>query len=209
MDSAGGTPFEPETPQRRRSGWTIPGLVIGLGVIAVCLMVPQIEENRAVLYDVERLRGEYRRIEMQISINDEFLAKVAVDPTLMSRLAQRQLRLLPGGTDELQLSGIDAEARSPFQLVTVPPAPEMPPYKPFGGDLLGPFREPRTRLYLMGAALFVMGAALILDGPVKRVKKPAPKVPESPSEHDSNMPSPPPAPAATPAGHPVVASAAA
>lgn len=195
-------PPSPPPADRRRAGWTLPALIIGLGTIALCLLVPQMEENRRIARDLDQLRVERERIEEQIRVNDTFLAKVSVDPTLITRLAQRQLRLTPPGTDTLDISGLPPEARSPFQLVTVPPPPAMIPHTPVGGTLLAPLRDGRTRLYLMAAALFVVAAALILDGPKKSGSAPE-SAPESVADNDAEAPAPaaPVAPRLEPATH--------
>lgn len=148
----------------------MPALVVGWAVIGVCLVLPQVEANRRVRYDLDRLRAEQARIEDQIKVNDEFLAKVSVDPTLMARLAQRQLRLVPGGMEPLELSGMSGESRNPFQLVTVPPVPAQAPYQPFGGEWLAPVMDDRKRLYLLAGSFLLVAMGLILDGGRRRVE---------------------------------------
>lgn len=148
-------------------------LVLGFSVIAVCLLLPQVEGNRQVRAELDQLRAQQARLDEQVRVNEVFLAKVATDPTLITRLAQRQLRLTPEGTGTLELSGLEGDARSPFQLVSVPPvsgdvaAAGRVGGKVWGG-LLDVVRDGRSRLYVMAGAFFLVALGLILDGPVKK-----------------------------------------
>lgn len=150
----------------------MPALVVGFGVVGACLLVPQVEQNRQVKWELDQLKAEQARVDEQIRVNDEFIKQVRVDPTLMSRLAQRQLRLMPEGTQVLEVKGVSGfDSRSPFQLTSVPaPQPVAAP-SPVGGALLEPVRNGKVRLYLMGGALMLVAAGLVLDGPAKNSAK--------------------------------------
>src|SRR4051812_4130370 len=73
-------------------GWTIPLLCIGISLIACCLLIPAADENRRLVYEREKLKADIEQIHKQIEVNDEFLKRVADDPTLSERLAQRQMK---------------------------------------------------------------------------------------------------------------------
>lgn len=167
-----GNQVQTEVP-RRRGGWTLGALTLGLAVVAVCLLVPQIEENRGLRAELTELQAQQARLDEQVRVNDVFLEKVVSDPTLITRLAQRQLRLTPEGTDTLDLPGLGGgaggyDARSPFQLVSVPPPDIRPPLPaPLGGALMDWARDGRTRLYVLAGAFFLVALGLILDGPIK------------------------------------------
>src|SRR3954449_5992481 len=105
-------------------GWTIPLLCIGISLIACCLLIPAADENRRLVYEREKLKADIEQIHKQIEVNDEFLKRVADDPTLSERLAQRQMKMVRQGTSILELHG-QAKTRdmSPFELVTLPPPP--------------------------------------------------------------------------------------
>jgi hypothetical protein len=200
----------------------IVSLAVSLGVIGVCSVVPQIEENASLNRELEVLRTEHTRIESQIKTNDAFVAKLeqqsipgltrnlassgggvtggtgpalgaggtggaggaggagvagGADPTLLARLAQRQLRLSPEGTATLEIKGVPVtalEGRSPFQIVSIPRPAESPQSQvsPLGKweHVVGFLRNPRTRLYVMATAFFVVAASLILDGGPKQTE---------------------------------------
>jgi hypothetical protein len=154
----------------RKFGWTLPALVLGLGVVAFCLMLPQIDENRRTFHDLAQLRMEHARLAEQMRVNTLFLQRVESDPTLTARLAQRQLRVGPGGDEvgTLEIAGMRPEPRSPFQLVATARPADSGEYRVLGGALLDPLRNDRTRLYVMAGALLLVAAALILDGPWRR-----------------------------------------
>lgn len=158
-------------PAPKSGGWTVALLCAGIAVIACCVIIPQADSNRRLAYERERLKVDVDSIRKQVATNDEFLARVADDPNLAERLAQRQMKIIREGTRVLELkkSG-KASARggaaipddvSPFHLVALAPPPPMPPYEPRGGRLATLCYNPSRRLYLMGAGLFMMAVGLV------------------------------------------------
>jgi hypothetical protein len=169
--------FEPPVEQRafpkvelasrvlpsRSSTFTIPLLCAGVAILACCLIIPAADENRQLVYERESLKADLAQIEKQVAVNDAFLKKLASDPGLSERLAQRQMKMVREGTSVLELKGPkSASDMSPFLLVSVPPPAPMPPYRPVGGVLAGFCRNPKTQLYLTGAALLMMAVGLVL-----------------------------------------------
>ena len=155
------------------SAWTIPLLCAGVAVIACCFIIPAADENRRLVYERERLKIDLEHIERQIAVNGEFLKHVADDPTLLERLAQRQMKMVREGTSVLELRDRAVQASqtqsqqsqqniSPFPLLTVAPPDPLPPYKPLGGHFANLCREPRSRLALMGSALMLIASGLVL-----------------------------------------------
>ena len=143
--------------------FTIPLLCLGLGIIACCVLIPAADENRRLAYEREKLKADLEQITRQIDVNGEFLKRVADDPTLAERLAQRQMKMVREGTSVLELKGNYAgRDMSPFELVTLPPPPELAPYQPMGGKLSSVCRNPRSQLYLMGGGLLLVAAGLVL-----------------------------------------------
>ncbi len=143
--------------------FTIPLLCLGIGLIACCLLIPAADENRRSVYERQKLQADLDQITHQIAVNDEFLKRVADDPTLSERLAQRQMKMVREGTSVLEMKGqTNTREMSPFELVTLPPPPELPPYRPMGGQLSTICRNPRTQLFLMGGALLLVAAGLVL-----------------------------------------------
>ncbi|MCS7033455.1 MAG: hypothetical protein NZ561_05600, partial [Phycisphaerae bacterium] len=67
------------------SAWTIPLLCLGLGIIAMALVIPAADENRRLIYEREKLAAELAHVQKQIAINDEFLARLSSDPGLAER----------------------------------------------------------------------------------------------------------------------------
>jgi hypothetical protein len=73
------------------------------------------------------------------------------------------------GTSVLELKGNYAgRDMSPFELVTLPPPPELPPYRPMGGELSNLCRNPRSQLYLMGAGLLLVAGGLVMGSSATR-----------------------------------------
>src|SRR4051812_17754238 len=101
---------------------TIPLLCLGIGLIACCILIPAADENRRLVYERQRLQNDLDQITRQIETNDEFLKRIADDPGLAERLAQRQMKMVRQGTSVLELKGASNEKdMSPFELVTLPP----------------------------------------------------------------------------------------
>lgn len=142
-------------------GWTIPLLCLGIAIIAFCLIIPQADANRRLVYERASLRADLESIQTQVTMNDEFLRRLAGDATLAERLALRQLNLQRAGTKTLSVTMRDGGS-SPFDLVKVTPPAAMPPYEPVGGKLAAICRDTRSRLYLMGTGLFILAAGLVL-----------------------------------------------
>jgi hypothetical protein len=144
--------------------WTIPMLCLGIAIIACCILIPQADYNRRLVYEREKLRRDAEAITEQVKVNDEFLHKLADDASLAERLAQRQMKIVRQGTRVLDLKsrGYEEAEMSPFQLVTVPPPEPLPPFQPRGGALTQACLNPHTRLYLIGGALILMASGLVL-----------------------------------------------
>jgi len=145
--------------------WTLPLLAIGLGLIACCVLIPQADVNRRMVYERQNLQLDADQIAKQVKLNEDFLHQLQTDPQLAERLAQRQMRVVRQGERELVLNlHPDAPTESPFLLVHLPAPPPLPPYEPVGGTLGQICRDPHAKLYLMGAALFLVAMGLILGG---------------------------------------------
>jgi len=142
-------------------GWTLPLLCAGIALIACCLLIPQADANRHLAYDRLQLQSELQTIESQVKVNAEFLKRVADDPTLAQRLAERQMKVVPEGAHVLELSG-EQPGMSPFQLVNVVPPAPLPPYKPLGGTLAKICYGVHSRLYLIGISLGMIATGLVL-----------------------------------------------
>jgi hypothetical protein len=142
--------------------WTIPILCIGLALLACAVIIPQVEENRRLVWEREKLQRDLAQLDKQAEINQEFLDKLGRDPALAERLAQRQMKMIRSGTNVLEIKGEEQkEEMSPFQLVTVPPPGALEAYKPVGG-LAAIFLERRVATYVMGAAFLMIAAGLVL-----------------------------------------------
>ena len=144
--------------------FTIPLICIGIGLIAMCLLIPAADENRRVAYERDRLKADLEQLQKQVATNDAFLKRVGDDAGLAERLARRQLKMVPEGTAVMDLKSAPAQAEmSPFLLVTVPPPAPMPAYRPVGGFLADACRHPKTQLYLIGASLLMIASGLVLS----------------------------------------------
>jgi hypothetical protein len=154
-----------DSPPHRGSGgaWTIPLLCAGLALIACCLLIPAADENRRLAHEKLQLERDLQQLELQLSVNEEFLDRLADDPTLLERLAQRQMKLVREGISVLDVPGTEGdEEMSPYMLVTIPPPKPLPPYAPVGGKLAELCRHPKSQLYLTGLGLILVAAGLVL-----------------------------------------------
>jgi len=195
VDYASPVPAEPLVlvdelgPAPRGGGWTFALLCAGVALIACTVLIPQADANRRLAYEREKLKLDLESVRKQVATNDDFLKRVADDPNLAERLAQRQMKIIRQGTRVLELkhqnrqttglmaasgggssggatttanaAGFTADEMSPFHLVHVAPPPPLPPYQPVGGLLAGLCYNPHTRLYLTGIGLFLMAGGLV------------------------------------------------
>lgn len=164
-------------PGRWSGAWSLPLLVLGLAIIAACVLAPQADANRRLIYEREKLQLDLLQIQQQVAMNRQFLGKMETDPQLEQRLALRQMRVVRQGERVLDIKTDDAVAdatpevapdaaqMSPFSIVNVPAPVPLPAYQPWGGGLLRAFIQPRSQLYLLGAALFMVAAGLVLGEP--------------------------------------------
>jgi hypothetical protein len=155
-------PQEPALPRRGGGILTIPLLCVGIAIIACVTLLPLADENHQLSWEREKLRADLTQLKEQGRVNTEFLQRVADDPTLAERLAQRQMKYIREGSSILKLRGSGKEEMSPFHLVSVPPPPPLPAYEPVGGALATLVRQPRAQLYLCGLALMLIAAGLVL-----------------------------------------------
>jgi hypothetical protein len=164
----------------RGQGWTLILLCLGLFVSSACVLLPQVDANRRMVYDREKLRLDLQQIQKQVAVNREFLNKVESDPQLSERLALRQMRVVRPGERVLDFKNEEPDApgaptagsaeseaaqMSPFMIVNVPPPPPLPEYQPVGGFLGQIVLDPHFQLYLLGGALFCVAAGLVLGDP--------------------------------------------
>ena len=165
---------ERQTPQHETPAgggfFTIPFMCLGIGLIAMCLLIPAADENRHLAYERERLQLDLDQLKKQEATNAAFLNRIASDATLSERLARRQMKMVREGTSVLETkTAVGKEELSPFLLVTLPPPAEMPEYQPVGGVLADVCRNPKSQLYLTGAGLLMIACGLVLGSstPVK------------------------------------------
>ncbi|MGA2585366.1 MAG: hypothetical protein ABSG31_19020 [Tepidisphaeraceae bacterium] len=161
-------------PASRGDGWTLAALCIGLSLVSACVLIPQADANRQLLYQREKLLGDLQQIQQQSAVNEQFLQKIESDPQLAERLAQRQLKMVRQGETVLDVQPPDnSQQMSPYMMLSVPPAPAIEPYQPLGGFLADFCREARIQSWVLGAGLLLIAMGVICgDG-----KKPTPAAP--------------------------------
>lgn len=158
--------IDPAPAPRRPAGgglFTIPLMCLGIGLVACCVLIPAAEENHRLIYEREKLQRDLNQISHQIDVNDEFLKRIADDPSLSERLAQRQMKMVREGTSVLDLKGDNTNKEmSPYGLLTLPPPTPLPPYQPAGGILTTICCNPHGQLYMTGLALLLIAAGLVM-----------------------------------------------
>jgi len=168
---------EDEEPAERhrgaeRGGWTFAVLCMGLGILGACILIPQADANRRLVYEREKLRLDLTQVQRQIAVNSQFLDEMERDPQLTERLAQREMHAVKEGENVVNTSGNSvgasatarAERMSPFGIVNVPPPPALAPYQPVGGLFAGLCRDPKSHLYVLGAGMLLVAGGLTLGG---------------------------------------------
>jgi hypothetical protein len=150
-----------ENVEPPRHGWTLVVLCLGLATLGACVLMPAIDANRQLRYEHEKLTADKDQVDRQIAVNDEFLKKMADDPQLVERLAQRQMRVIREGTAVLPLSSDDDKLMSPFTLVDVPPPAPIAAYQPSGGILADWCLDSKRQMVLIAAGLFLVAVGLV------------------------------------------------
>ena len=160
---------QPAAPviSRPRSGgwWTIPLLSIGICLIACPMIIGQVEENRQLAWQRNKMQVYMDHFQQQLDLNQQFVDRLEKDPNLAERLAQRQMKMVRPGAAVLELNdGKSSEDTSPFRLVNIPPPPVLKPYQPAHGVLSILFGNARVRLYTYGLGAFLIAVGLIMGG---------------------------------------------
>ncbi len=156
-----------DDPKNRslNSLWSLPLLCLGLGIIAVCVLVPAAEANKRLTADRDKLKGDLTYVESQVSANQEFLSIAGSDPEIAERLAQRQLKQIRQGTTVLELKGVHQKVEaSPFEMISVPPPAPVAVYRAPDGILGEICGDTRRQLYTVGLGMFMVATALVLSG---------------------------------------------
>jgi hypothetical protein len=144
-------------------GWTLMMISAGIGLLACCILIPQTDENRRLAYNCLRLKADLEHLEKQAVANDEFIRRIVSDPTLSERLAQRQMQFVRKGSGVLDLNEPDNSlSKSPFSLLAIDAPAEVPKFRTPDSRLADLCRNPKSRLYLVGAGLMLLALGLVL-----------------------------------------------
>ena len=164
--------MEDQNTRSFNSVWSLPLLCLGLGLIAVCVLVPAAEANKRLTADRDKLKRDLAYTESQLSANQEFLSMAGNDPEIAERLAQRQMRQIRQGTSVLELKGISQNTvASPFQMISVPRPPEVIEYRPVTGLLADICGSTHRQLYAVGFGMFMVATSLVLGASGDRAKE--------------------------------------
>jgi hypothetical protein len=166
-----------ESGESRWGVWTLAMLCVGLGMIAACILVPEADASRRLVYDRDKLQLDLNQVREQVAANSDFLNKLESDPQLTQRLAEREMRSVPAGQavvdpkPDVGFSTVESAAQrmSPFMIVNVPPPPPLAPYQPLGGAIAEVCRNSRSQTFLLGAGMFLVAAGLVLGDSSKSV----------------------------------------
>ena len=135
----------------------------GIGLIALCLLIPQADENRLMAYQCQKLKMDLEHLDKQVAVNQEFINRLGHDPALAERLAQRQMKFIRAGAKVLELDErILPGEESPFSLVSIAPPPKLPPPQLRSGRMAELCRDPKVRLYVIGTGMMLIACGLVL-----------------------------------------------
>jgi hypothetical protein len=152
--------------------WSLPMLCAGLGLIAICVLVPAAETNKRLTADRDKLKRDLTYTESQVSANQEFLSVAGTDPEISERLAQRQFRQIRQGTSVMELKGLNQKIEaSPFEMISVPPPPPTEEYHPLTGILGDICGDAHRQMYTVGLGMFMAATALVLGASGKETMK--------------------------------------
>ena len=144
-------------------GWTLILICAGIGLLACCLLIPQTDENRRLVYEAQKFKNELDYLQKQVQVNAEFIQRVGEDPILAERLAQRQMKFIREGASVVHLDPpVGLSERTPYSLVSLAPPSPPPAYRLPGGRLAELCRDPKSRLYLIGLGLMLTASGLVL-----------------------------------------------
>jgi hypothetical protein len=145
--------------------YSLPLLCIGLGIIAVCVIVPQAEANKKLAADREQLQRDLAYVDQQVAVNQEFIDRFGSDPDLTERLAQRQMKQIRTGTTILNFTPAKAaRVRSMADMLRVARPDPVPAYVPPSGLLGTICADDRRQLYVVGMGLFLVAVTLVIGG---------------------------------------------
>lgn len=161
-------PTSPTPRPQPSSGawWTIPMICVGLMMVACALIVGQVEINRQVAWQRNKLKIDLDYLQKQIKQNEESLKSMQTDPTMAEYLAMRQMGQVREGSAILDVRGLPHQNdRNPFRLTTIPPPKPLLPYQPRGDLLTTLFADQQRALAAIGLGLLLVAAGLVLGGP--------------------------------------------
>jgi hypothetical protein len=172
-----------ENPKTSKDSiWSLPLLCLGLGIIAICVLVPAAEANKRLTADRDKLARDLAYVESQVSANQEFLDEAGTDPEIAERLAQRQFRQIRQGTRVLELKGVsNGTQTSPFAMISVPPPPPVNEYRPLTGMLGTLCGDTRKQLYSVGVGMFMVAVSLVMGSSGAEGLKPRSAKPRTPA----------------------------
>jgi hypothetical protein len=135
-------------------------------MVACALIVGQVELNRQVAWQRNKLKIDLDYLQAQVQQTEEYLKRIQTDPTMAERLAQRQMKQVREGSAILDVPGLPHQNdRNPFQLITIPPPKPLAPYQPRGDLLTSLFADQQRALCAIGIGLLLVAAGLVLGGP--------------------------------------------
>jgi hypothetical protein len=156
-------------PAQKSSLWPIPLMCVGMCLVAACVLLPQSEANKKLLAERAKLQRDLSYVQMQLSVNQEFLNRVGGDAGLAERLAQRQMQEIRQGSSVLELKGRREHPEiSPFQLLSITPPPAPAAYVPPTGLVGQLCRSARKQLYATGLGMFLVAVGLVLGNSTKK-----------------------------------------
>jgi hypothetical protein len=155
-----------DDPRSLNSLWSLPLLCLGLGIIAICILVPAAEVNKRLTADRDKLNRDLATVESQVAANQAFLDEVGTDPEIAERLAQRQLRQIRSGTRVLELKSPAKNSNaSVAEMISVPAPPPVNAYQPLTGYLGDICGNSRKQIYAVAIGLLMVAVSLVLSGP--------------------------------------------
>jgi hypothetical protein len=150
------------------AAWTIPALCLALGLIAVCVIVPQAEANKKMAVDREQLTRDLAYVNQQVVVNQTFIDSFSSDPDLTERLAQREMKQVRAGTEIISFAPPKLRrVQNPTDMLRIPRPDPVPPYVPPMGMLGTICGDDRKQLYAVALGLFAVAATLVIGAGAK------------------------------------------
>jgi len=163
-------------PSVLRGWWAVIPIVIGMTLVAACVLVPAAGELDQLRHDLALLDREVEHARKQVEVNRDFVASVQSDPGLRKRLQAMQDLSVPGNATDSPTRDETGSTLEPVRLqkpVTSVSALSLPTIEPDATPIttvsgvpmiLRPLTHSTARVIVLGVGLMLVAWGLLFGG---------------------------------------------